>query len=467
VDAQQAWNATYNQLEMQLDRASFDTWLRDAAFLGCEGDIFTIGVPNSYARDMLQHRLYRNIHRVLTDVCGRDALELRFQLHKPKPADTDTADMPLFQLLAQSAASESPESASDPLHRHVARPQRPAMPESELNPKFTMERFIFGNENPLLYPATQAVLERLGTAYNPLLVYGGVGLGKTHLLHAIGQACRQNNLNAIYISSEAFTNDLIDAIRHRTTAMFRDRYRSADVLLVDDIQFIGGKDNTQEEFFHTFNTLHMHNKQIILAADRHPSLMDGVVDRLRSRFQSGLLVEVTLPELETRMAILQMWAQERGIDLSHSVSEMLAYRAKNNIRELESAFNQVVATRLLIDKPVTCDMAETVLERYRRPREQLTVTEVLDITAQYHGMTAADLISKRRTGKLSQVRQIAMYLAREITESSLPQIGEAFGGRKHSTVLHSCNKIADELQANQALRVIVGNIRKQLDDARE
>jgi chromosomal replication initiator protein len=462
VNAQDAWNATYTQLEMQFDRASFDTWLRGAVFLRLEEGSYIIGVRHSYARDMLQHRLYRNIRRVLCDVTGDSTVELRFELVKaPQPTNEfDGADMPLFQLLAQQTADQSPA----PLHQHVARPERPALPDCELNPRFTLSRFIFSGENPLLFPAVHAVIDSPGTRYNPLLVYGDVGLGKTHILHAIGHACQAKNLRVVYISTEAFTNDLIDAIRHRTTAMFRERYRSADVLLVDDIQFIAGKESTQEEFFHTFNALHMVNKQIVLASDRHPSLLDGVVDRLRSRFQSGLMIEVKKPELETRLAILRLWATERGIALAPSVAEMLANRAKNNVRELESVFNQVLATMQLTERPLTCDVAETALEGYRRPRQYLSVTDVLDITARYHGLCAADLIGKNRTGAVSQARQIAMYLAREFTSASLPQIGDAFG-RAHSTVLHSCNKVAEDMQDSPALASLIGLIRQEIENA--
>ncbi len=457
MNPKDAWNAAFTQLEMQLDRASFDTWLRDAVWLGEEGDMFIIGVRTGYARDMLQHRLYRNVRRVVSDSYGK-SVELRFEVQKPdSELERSEEDMPLFRLLAQ----QDKEAPSVPLHQQVPRPQRPDVPESELNPRYTFERFIVGSENPMVYPAARAVAERPGLAYNPFLIYGGVGLGKTHLLQAIAHACREKNLRVIYISSEAFTNDLVDAIRHKTTAMFRDKYRSADVLLVDDIQFIAGKENTQEEFFHTFNVLHNFNKQIVLAADRHPSQMQGVVDRLRSRFQSGLMVDVQTPELETRIAILKMWAQERGIPLPSSVGELLANRAKANIRELESHFNQVVAAAQLSSQPMDMGTVQIVIDGYRRPREHVTIAQVLDITARHHGLSVEDLIGPRRNSPVNQARQIAMYLAREITCASLPQIGEAFGGRRHSTVLHSLNKIAGDL-ANDELRARVVTLREKL-----
>ena len=448
---------------MQLDRASFETWLRGAVLLGFEDGTFVVGVKNSYARDMLQHRLYRNVRRVLSDVCGQ-GVELRFEINKPaepKPVEASeqvSDELPLFRLLAQ----QDPQAPSAPLHEQVARPQRPDLPESELNPRFTFDRYLPGSENATIFAAAQAVAERPASAYNPFFIYGGVGLGKTHLLQSIAQACKARNLRVIYIPSEVFTNDLVDAIRQRTQAMFRDKYRSVDVLLVDDIQFIAGKESTQEEFFHTFNALYTFNKQVILASDRPPRDLTTLEARLRSRFEGGLVMDIQPPSFETRLAILTNWASERNLMLPRHVAEMIAGRAKLNVRELEGIFNQVVATAQLTRQPLSAGVTEDILEGYRRPREHVTLAQVLDLTARHHGLTVEDLVGKRRTGAINQARQIAMYLAREITSASLPQIGDAFGGRTHSTVLHSCNKIADDMQTDPQVRTIVKDIRERL-----
>jgi chromosomal replication initiator protein len=455
VNPKEAWNKAYSQLEIQLDRASFDTWLRSAVFLGFQDDVFSIGVPNSYARDMLQHRLYRDVRRVLSNVLGMTA-ELCFEVHKPVRQTDDDEELPLFKLLAQQ-----PEAAT-PIYQQIARPQRPDLPESELNPRLTFERFVANSANRMTYEAAMAVAEHPATLYNPFFIYGGVGLGKTHLLQSIAHSCRTRGQRVIYIPSEVFTNDLVDAIRQRTTAMFREKYRSADVLLVDDIQFIAGKESTQEEFFHTFNSLYTFNKQVVLASDRHPSELHTLEDRLRSRFSGGLVMDLQPPEFETRLAILELWAGEREIELPRHIAERIADRARTNVRELEGIFNQMVASAQIARRPLTADMAEGVLDGYRRPRQHLSLARVLDVTARYHGITVADLVGPRRTGRLNQARQVAMYLAREVTFASLPQIGEAFGGRTHSTVLHSCNKVAEDLESDDLLRQGIEAIQQEL-----
>jgi len=461
VTPAQSWNIAYTQLELQLDRASFDTWLRDAAFIDLEDDIvFVIGVKNGYARDMLQHRLYRNVRRVLSDVCGFE-VELRFEVFKTQPQKADSAAMPLFQLLENQ--DEEDELPPVPLHERISRSKPAPLPESELNPRFTFDRFIVNGSNQITYQAARAVAEHPAQAYNPFLIYGGVGLGKTHLLQAIAHDCVERGLRTIYIPSEVFTNELVAAIREKKTAMFRDRYRSVDVLLVDDIQFIGGKDSTQEEFFHTFNALYTFNKQIILASDRHPSEMSTLDDRLRSRFSGGLISDVAPLEYESRLAILEMWMQERSIFLAPDVLQMLAERSTSNVRELEGVFNQVVAEAQLSKGSLTARRVEHTLERFQQPRHhvrgEITPESIITATADALNLMPNDITSKRRTGRVNQARQIAMYLMRELTELSLPQIGEVCGGRSHTTVLHGCNKIVEEMQFDDVLFDRVEQIR--------
>ncbi len=472
MNPEEIWNAALNQLEIQLDRGNFDTWLRGAVFLNIEtgedaAPLFVVGVRNSFAVDMLQNRLYRTVRRILSDVYGC-TVELRFEVYKSAPhAEVPVMDQdmpPMFRFLSQQDTS----APAVPLHQQVMPPERPGIPESELNPRLTFDRFVVGGANNLTYSAAMAVADNPASVYNPLLIYGGVGLGKTHLLHAIAHRCRAKNLRVIYIPSEAFINDLVNAIRQRTTAMFRDKYRSVDVLLVDDIQFIAGKESTQEEFFHTFNALYTFNKQIILACDRHPRELDQLEDRLRSRFEGGLVMDVQLPELETRIAIVESWAQERGVRIPRSVSEMIAQRSRSNIRELEGLFTQIVAKSRLSAQPMNMSAAEAVLERFEQPRNHarqrraITLPQVLQSTAQHHELGLKDLIGKRRTGRINHARQIAMYLARELTEASLPQIGEALGGRSHTTVLHGYNKVAELMEADDMFRYELLALREKL-----
>ncbi|MFQ3567973.1 MAG: chromosomal replication initiator protein DnaA [Aggregatilineales bacterium] len=459
MNAHDAWSAAFHQLELQLDRATFDTWVRGAVLLGFEDGVFVIGVRNAYARDMLQHRLYRNVRRIISDIFGHP-VELRFEVNKTQPANLEAAaDMPLFRLMAQQpAVDERPA----PLHKQIARPQRPDLPETELNARLTFDRFIAGDENATVVSAARAVADYPAAAYNPFFVYGGVGVGKTHLLQAIALECKTRGLRVTYIPAEVFTNDLVDAIRQRTTAMFREKYRSADVLLVDDIQFIAGKDSTQEEFFHTFNALYTFNKQIVLASDRHPRDLETLEARLRSRFEGGLVMDVLPPKLETRLAILTMWTQERGLDIPATTLALIAEKAQSNVRELEGIFNQMVAAQRHTAGHITPDIAEDILEGYHRPRFHITLAQVMEMTARQHSVSVSDLIGPRRTGVINQARQIAMYLARELTPASLPQIGEAFGGRKHSTVLHSYSRVAEDIARDPLLAAVVNDIRERL-----
>ena len=475
MNAQEYWQVAYNQFELQFDRGTFNTWMRGAFLMQTEGNVYVVGVRNEYARDMLQTRLYREVCRILSDVVGKP-IEMRFEVARPPKKQRADYDMPLFRLLDDPDEKPSIPPADDtaqreqPLHERITRPERPAVPDSEINPRFTFDRFMVDGSNRITYEAARAVAESPGHLYNPFMIYGGVGLGKTHLLQAIANSCQSRGLRVIYIPSEAFTNDLIDSIRHKTTAMFREKYRSADVLLVDDVQFISGKDSTQEEFFHTFNALYTYNKQIVLASDRHPRELSTLEDRLRSRFEGGLVSDVQTLDFESRVAILKMWCQERKVKLEPTVLSMMAERGSGNVRELEGVYNQIIAQTQLSRGPLTLKNAEFTLERYDSPREhglqrqRVTTKQVIETTACHFQLKVSDLTSKRRAARINKARQVAMYLVRELTESSLPQIGEAFGGRSHTTVLHGCNKIAEELDFDSGLRERLSAIRTMLED---
>ena len=460
--AKNAWKSTYNQLELQWDRANFETWLSPTEFLSVEADTFIIGVPNSYICDMLQYRLYDDVKSVLCEVMQTD-VEIEFRVHRRQPTIEEVnQDMPLFRLMSRVEDEDKDDSNRRSLHEVVGSPKRDELPESILNPRFTFDRFVISPSNQMAVQAAMSIAEYPATTYNPFLVYGGVGIGKTHLLQAIANACIQQGHRVLYIPSEAFTNDLVNAIRNRTTAMFREKYRSVDVLLVDDIQFIRGKDTTQEEFFHTFNALVNHNKQIVLASDRHPSELETLEDRLRSRFAGGLAADIGQPEIETCIAIMDMWACERSVDVPRHTLELIAERASGSIRELQGMFNRIVAqSRMNGFQNMTLNRVEDSLNRYEKPREQVTVARIIDVVAEAFNMTGDILRGKKRAARINHARQVAMYLAREMTESSLPQIGEFFG-RSHTTVLHGCNKVEEEMEADPVLLSRIQRLRNQI-----
>ncbi len=346
----------------------------------------------------------------------------------------------------------------------IAGGQSMFIPPPRLNARYTFATFIVGSANQLAHAASLAVAEAPGQAYNPLFLYGGVGLGKTHLLHAIGHVAVERNMSVLYVSSETFTNDIVNAIRYRTTEEFRAKYRSADLLLVDDIQFIAGKDSTEEEFFHTFNSLYESNRQIVICSDRPPKAIVSLEERLRSRFEWGLIADIQPPDLETRVAILSAKADMMHRLVPDDVILFLATRIHSNIRELEGSLNRLLAFSQLQGMPLTIDTAKAALASLATDGRQrrVSVADVLEAVAEHYRISADDLRGKQRDKHIVVPRQVAMYLMRQETEASLMEIGQALGGRDHSTVLHGCDKINREVNENSALRKEVLAIRQQL-----
>jgi chromosomal replication initiator protein len=338
------------------------------------------------------------------------------------------------------------------------------IPSPRLNTRYTFATFIVGSANQLAHAASQAVAEAPGQAYNPLFLYGGVGLGKTHLLHAIGHVAVERNMSVLYVSSETFTNEIVNAIRYRTTEEFRAKYRSADLLLVDDIQFIAGKDSTEEEFFHTFNSLYESNRQIVICSDRPPKAIVSLEERLRSRFEWGLIADIQPPTLETRVAILRAKADIMHRSVPDEVIQFLAMRVHSNIRELEGSLNRLLAFSQLQGMPLTTETAKAALASLATDGRQrrVGVNEVLEAVAEHYRVTLEDLCGKQRDKHIVVPRQVAMYLMRQETDASLMEIGQALGGRDHSTVLHGCEKINREVNDDSALRKEVLAIRQQL-----
>jgi len=431
MNAEQAWQSVLGQLQMEMPRASFDTWVRDTKPVSYNEGTLTIGVRNAYARDWLESRLASTVNRLLVGVLN-SSVDVSFIVNGNEN---------------ERIVDESPSSTSNSSAQTQPRPveayEQPSR-NSRMNPRYIFDTFVVGSGNRLAHAACLAVAEKPARAYNPLFLYGGVGLGKTHLLHAIGNACQMRGLQVLYVSSEEFTNDLITAIRTHTTQAFREKYRSMDVLLVDDIQFIAGKESTQEEFFHTFNALHGQDKQIIVSSDRPPKALVTLEERLRSRFEWGLTADIQAPDLETRLAILRTKADRTGRNVSNEILELIAARIQSNIRELEGALNRILAFADLSGSSLTPDLVEMALADILPQKRNIPSDKILDAVAASEGLDIKDLLGQNRSAKIAIPRQLAMYLLRTYNEISLPQIGELLGGRDHTTVMYGIKKVVDD-----------------------
>jgi chromosomal replication initiator protein len=439
MNIDQAWESVLSQLQSDMPKASFDTWLSEARPIFYENGALTVGVPNAYARDWLESRLSSTISRLLVGILSSN-VAVNFVV---VPADERGG------VEAEPAAAEPQIPAGSRVHH-------------SLNPRYSFESFVVGSGNRLAHAACQAVAEKPARAYNPLFLYGGVGLGKTHLLHAIGNACFARGLNVLYVSSEEFTNEIINAIRTHTTQAFREKYRSADVLLVDDIQFIAGKESTQEEFFHTFNTLHGQDKQIIVSSDRPPKSLVTLEERMRSRFEWGLAADIQPPDLETRLAILRAKAERTGRRIPDEILESVARRVQSNIRELEGALNRIIAFADLSGQALTPELVEAALADLLPQRQTILPDRIVELVAREWKTTTEALLGRDRSQRVAEPRQVAMYLMRKETDASLPQIGEVLGGRDHTTVMYAIHKIANQIETKAELRKRVINVKQQL-----
>ena len=444
MNASQAWQAAQGQLQVEMPKATFDTWVRDADLLAYEDGSFVIGVNNAYARDWLESRLKSTTTRLLTGMMNR-TVEVRFVVWQAtQPAEQLTVSV---EPEAEDENGPNPQTNSD---------------DFAINPRYTFDTFVVGPSNRLAHAASLAVAENPARAYNPLFLYGRVGLGKTHLLRAIGNAAHQKGLQVLYVSSEEFTNDLIHAIRTHTTQAFRDKYRRTDILLVDDIQFIAGKEATQEEFFHTFNTLHGQSKQLVITSDRSPKGLMTLEERLRSRFEWGLIADIQSPDYETRLAILRTNAERLDKSIAPEVLETIARRMQSNIRELEGALNRIVAYAFLRGIPLTADVVDSALADLVPEPQPLEPEQLINAVAEIFEVTYERLLSRDRSREVALPRQVAMYLLRRESQLSLPQIGGLLGGRDHTTVMHGCEKVTELLEQDERLRRQVASLREQL-----
>ena len=464
MDPKQVWRATLGELQVSLSPANYETWLKDTALISVDDTRFRVAVPNGFAKDWLETRYRSLISQTLARIVGY-SVQVEFFVGPGDPATEVAAG----DDTAAGAAGPAPQAAAQP---HAPSPQVRLESTrvggeggaSNINPRYTFANFIVGSANRLAHAASLSVAERPGHAYNPLFLYGGVGLGKTHLMHAIGNqvAAKFPRKRVVYATSEKFTNEFITSIQQGKIDEFRNRYRRIDLLLIDDIQFIADKERTQEEFFHTFNAIHEDGKQIVLSSDRPPKAILTLEERLRSRFEWGLIADLTAPDLETRIAILRAKAEEGAVPITSDVIEFIARKVVSNIRELEGALNRIVAYASMGAMPISIELAQAVLSNvlYNPKKRQITPERIARAVSEYYGVDMEQLRGQKRDKAIVMPRQIAMFLMREETDVSLLRIGAELGGRDHSTVLHACDKITRESAGNDELRREIAAVRE-------
>ena len=438
------WGKTLNVIEKKISKPSFETWLKSTKAIALNKNTLIVEAPNDFAREWLDGNYKEILTEILYELIGEN-MSLKFVIPE------SNMDDPIMVSPANKPAK--PEVITDSA-QHM------------LNPKYTFETFVIGSGNRFAHAASLAVAEAPAKAYNPLFIYGGVGLGKTHLMHAIGHYVLEHNPMAkvVYLTSEKFTNEFINSIRDNRPDDFRNKYRNVDILLIDDIQFLAGKESTQEEFFHTFNTLHEENKQIIISSDRPPREIPTLEDRLRSRFEWGLITDITPPDLETRIAILRKKAKADGLDIPNEVMLYIANQIDSNIRELEGALIRVVAYSSLENKDINADLAAEALKSIipsSKPRV-ITIQDIQRVVGEQFGVKLEDFSAKKRTKSIAFPRQIAMYLSRELTDFSLPKIGEEFGGRDHTTVIHAHEKISNLIKTDPQFQKQIQELENKL-----
>ncbi len=467
LEVEEIWEKALDRVRQEVLRPSFETWLRnsEAVEMDSQQKQLIVAVPHEFAKNWISENYSSALKDALYDVTGTEVgLDLVVDLEKT--SGTSSQDYTEEQ---QRQMNGQTESAATEVDTHSSSSNAEAV-GSSLNPKYTFDNFVIGSSNRLAHAASLAVSQAPALAYNPLFLYGGVGLGKTHLMQAIAHKVLQDtpSKNVVYVSSERFANELINSIRDTETVSFRNRYRTVDVLLIDDIQFLAGKERTQEEFFHTFNALHEANRQIVISSDRPPKEIPTLEERLRSRFEWGLISDIQPPDLETRIAILRKKAQAEDLDVPDKVLRYIAESITTNIRELEGALVRLVAFSSLRQQNITMDLADEALRDLlpQKSSEPLSIKVIQDVVSQYYNITGNEMTGRRRTQAIVFPRQVAMYLSRHMTEQSLPQIGEEFGGRDHSTVIHACNKIKEKAEEDPKLQSTIQELKRQIEGGR-
>ena len=436
-------------LKNEMTNISYETWIKNLEIEDFTNDKIVLVATSTFQKDAVETRYYDLVLNTFKFITNKDCKIVIVCKNDSISSNSNNS---------QIEENKNENSFNDNTNGYS---------NSFLNPKYTFDTFVVGNNNRFAHAASLAVAEAPATSYNPLFLYGGVGLGKTHLMHAIGNEILKNNKNAniLYVTSEKFTNQLINAIRDNKNEQFRNRYRNIDVLLIDDIQFIAGKERIQEEFFHTFNSLHESGKQIIISSDRPPKDIQLLEDRLKSRFEWGLIADISNPDYETRLAILRKKAQTDNIIVDDEILSNIATRVSSNIRELEGVFNKIVAFSTLANAPITIEMAERAINDISTQKEKVISADYIqDVVAKYFNINKKDLKSSKRSNDIAYPRQIAMYLCREVAGMSFPKIGDEFGKRDHTTVMHGYNKIEKEIRENSNTKLIVESVKKILTE---
>jgi chromosomal replication initiator protein len=451
MNNEQIWQASLGELELTLSKANFTTWFKNTQILYGKDGEFVIGVPNAFAKEWLKNKYNKQIVKALQNVANVRIKKISYELTSQRTNQLKTSVFTPSFIRKETRAPAEQESAFD------------------INSKYTFENFVVGKNNELARAAASAITKNPGITYNPLFIYGGVGLGKTHLIQAIGnEILKDKKEKVIYVSCEKFMEDFINFIQHEkgkaNNSSFKNKYRTADFLLIDDIQFLSGKEGTQEEFFHTFNTLYQKNRQIVLTSDRPPKAIAGLEDRLVSRFEGGMVADITTPDLETRRAILFAKCKEKKVEISEDVLNYIAHNIQNNIRELEGALSKVIAHCQLHCVAASETVVKTILTNIitNPNRKALTPRRIIEIVSQFYNIKPDELMAKDRRKEIAWPRQIAMHLMRSEGKISYPTIGNELGGRDHTTAIHACEKVSHEIEKDDNIRREIEAIRQQL-----
>ncbi len=441
----QLWEEVLLKIKEDIPKESYEIWFKPIKPVNISGNILEIGVPNVFFKNWMNDRfkllIDNHLKNITNNLMSVDFVISHEVKYSPLEDETD-----------------------------VIREKKYTISDFYLNSKYTFDSFVIGESNRFAHAACQAVADKPGTSYNPLFIYSGVGLGKTHLIHAIGHQILQNKPNAkiVYVSSEQFLNEFVDAIRSNRSQKFKEKYRNIDILLIDDIQFLSGKEGIQEEFFHTFNTLHGLGKQVVLTSDRPPKEIKTLEERLRSRFEGGLIADIQSPCVETRMAIIKKKAEKEGVLIPDDVGYFIASKVKTNIRELEGALVRIIAYTSLTNEKLDINMVKKVLKNtllFYDQSESISIETIQRKTSKYFKIQLSDILGKRRNSNVVTPRQVAMYLCRNLTAHSLPEIAKEFGGRDHGTVMHACSKIKEQLEKDTSLQYIIQHIENELKQA--